>query len=176
VTRITCDHLDDNQTAAAFETVGAEIDVLANVAWGGYERMVEDGDFTWGLPFWDQPLHRWTSMMDAGVRAAFVASQHAARRMVPAKRGLIVNIGFWAAQKRIGNTLYGVSKAATDKLTADMAIELAPHGVAVVSLYPGLVRTKPCWKPRRRACSASTAARARSSLAASRPRWRPIRS
>src|SRR5262245_45963676 len=48
----------------------------------------------------------------AGGRAAFVASQHAARMMVPARRGLIVNISFWAAQKRIANALYGVSKAA----------------------------------------------------------------
>src|SRR5207244_4320790 len=34
------------------------------------------------------------------------------------------------------------SKAATDKMTADMAHELKPHGVTVVSLYPGLVRTE----------------------------------
>jgi NAD(P)-dependent dehydrogenase (short-subunit alcohol dehydrogenase family) len=53
-----------------------------------------------------------------------------------------VNISFWAAQKHIGNVAYGVSKAATDKMTADMATELKPYGVAVVSLYPGLVRTE----------------------------------
>ena len=39
-------------------------------------------------------------------------------------------------------SLTGVSKAATDKMTADMATELRPYGVAVVSLYPGLVRTE----------------------------------
>ena len=33
-------------------------------------------------------------------------------------------------------------KPATDKMTSDMATELKPHGVAVVSLYPGLVRTE----------------------------------
>jgi len=55
---------------------------------------------------------------------------------------LIVNISFWAAQKHIGNVAYGVAKAATDKLTADMAHELREHNVAVVSLYPGLVRTE----------------------------------
>jgi NAD(P)-dependent dehydrogenase (short-subunit alcohol dehydrogenase family) len=44
--------------------------------------------------------------------------------------------------KHIGNVPYGVSKAATDKMTADTAIELRPHGVAVVSLYPGLVTTE----------------------------------
>ena len=81
-------------------------------------------------------------MIDAGVRAAFVASQHAARLMVPAKSGLIVNISFWPAQKYVGNLVYGVSKAATDKMTADMAHELRPHGVTAIALYPGLVRTE----------------------------------
>jgi NAD(P)-dependent dehydrogenase (short-subunit alcohol dehydrogenase family) len=38
--------------------------------------------------------------------------------------------------------IYGVAKAATDKLSSDMALELREHGVTVVSLYPGLVRTE----------------------------------
>ncbi|MBZ5633104.1 MAG: SDR family NAD(P)-dependent oxidoreductase [Acidobacteriia bacterium] len=142
ITRLPCDHLRDDQTAAAFAQVAEGLDVLVNSAWGGYEQMNENGKFTWPLPFWEQPRHRWTGMMDAGLRAAFVAASHAARIMVPRKRGLIVNISHWAAQKYIGNTIYGISKAATDKMTADMARELAPHGISVVSLYPGLVRTE----------------------------------
>jgi NAD(P)-dependent dehydrogenase (short-subunit alcohol dehydrogenase family) len=142
ITRVACDHLREDQTEAAFAQVADRLDVLVNSAWGGYERMVEGGQFTWPLPFWEQPRHRWTGMMDAGVRAAFSATSRAARIMVPRKRGLIVNISHWAAQKHIGNTIYGISKAATDKMTADMAHELRPHGVAVVSLYPGLVRTE----------------------------------
>jgi dehydrogenase/reductase SDR family member 1 len=62
--------------------------------------------------------------------------------MVPRRKGLIVNISSWAARKYMGNVIYGVSKAATDKMTSDMAQELRPHGVAAVSLYPGLVRTE----------------------------------
>jgi NAD(P)-dependent dehydrogenase (short-subunit alcohol dehydrogenase family) len=62
--------------------------------------------------------------------------------MVEQRSGLIVNISFWSAQKHIANVPYGVSKAATDKMTQDMAHELSAHGVAVVSLYPGLVRTE----------------------------------
>ena len=145
VTRVTCDHTDDAAVQRLFAQVEHEsggIDVLVNNAWGGYERMVEDGRFTWALPFWEQPQWRWDAMITAGVRAAFVASQLAARLMVQARRGLIVNVSHWAAQKRIGNTLYGIAKAATDKLTNDTAIELRPHGVSVVSLYPGLVRTE----------------------------------
>jgi dehydrogenase/reductase SDR family protein 1 len=140
--RIACDHLHDEETRAAFERLPAAIDVLVNSAWGGYERMLEDGQFTWPLPFWEQPLHRWTSMLDAGVRAAFVASSLAAKIMVPRRQGLIVNISSWAARKYIGNVIYGISKAATDKMTSDMARELGPHGVTAVSLYPGLVRTE----------------------------------
>jgi dehydrogenase/reductase SDR family member 1 len=149
ITRIRCDHTNDDDTAAAFARIAQEspsLDVVVNNSWGGYERMMEGGQFTWGLPFWQQPVHRWSSMMDAGVRAAWVVSSRAVPLMMqkplPNGRGLIVNISLWAAQKFIGNTIYGVSKAATDKLTADMAHELRKHGISVVSLYPGLVRTE----------------------------------
>jgi NAD(P)-dependent dehydrogenase (short-subunit alcohol dehydrogenase family) len=145
VTRLRCDHQHDEDTSTVFARIAEScgtLDLLVNSAWGGYERMVEGGAFTWSLPFWQQPLHRWTTMMDAGVRAAFVCSAHAARTMVPQGRGLIVNISFWPAQKYIGNVLYGVAKSATDKMTADMAHELRAHGVTALSLYPGLVRTE----------------------------------
>jgi dehydrogenase/reductase SDR family protein 1 len=145
IARIACDHTRDPETAAAFERVANEaaaLDILVNSAWGGYERMVENGLFTWGAPFWDQPIHRWTSMIDAGVRAAFVCSAQAARIMVPRRSGLIANISFHAAREYVGNVIYGVSKAATDKLTADMAHELRPHGIYTVSIHPGMVRTE----------------------------------
>ena len=145
IERIPCDHLIDSEVERLFERIQGScdgLDVVVNSAWGGYERMVEEGQFTWGQPFWQQPLHRWTSMMDAGLRAAFVTSAHAAKQMVVRKHGFIVNISFWAAQKYVGNSIYGIAKAATDKMSADMAHELRPSGVAVVSLYPGLVRTE----------------------------------
>jgi dehydrogenase/reductase SDR family member 1 len=145
ITGIRCDHRVDTQVQTAFNFILSEttaIDILVNNVWGGYERMVEDGNFTWPKPFWDQPLWRWDLMFNAGVRAHYQASQLAAPAMIARRRGLIVNISFWAAQKHIGNVAYGVSKAATDKMTEDLATELKPHGVAVVSLYPGLVRTE----------------------------------
>ena len=145
IVRLRCDHTRDAETALAFQRISEDaggLEILVNSAWGGYERMVENGKFTWSLPFWEQPAHRWESMMDAGVRSAFVASAHAARMMIPRRKGLIVNISFWAAQKYVGNSIYGIAKSATDKMSADMAHELRPHGVAVVSLYPGLVRTE----------------------------------
>ena len=145
VISIPCDHTKDEQTDALFERIAAEgegLDLLVNSAWDGYARMTEDGKFTWRLPFWEQPAHRWNSMIDGGVRSAFSCSVRAAKIMVPQRRGLIVNISYWAARKYIGNVIYGMAKAATDKMSADMAHELRNYGVAVVSLYPGLVRTE----------------------------------
>jgi NAD(P)-dependent dehydrogenase (short-subunit alcohol dehydrogenase family) len=145
VIRIPCDHVQDDQTAAVFarlEADGLPLGILVNSGWGGYEGMMENGVFVWSMPFWQQAARRWPSMIDAGVRAAFFASTHAARIMVEQKRGLIVNLSYWAAQKYMGNVVYGIAKAATDKLSADMAQELRPHGVAAISLYPGLVRTE----------------------------------
>ena len=85
---------------AVFEQIARDqgrLDILVNGVWGGYERMSEDGEFTWSRPFWEQPLWRWEAMFRGGVRALFVASQYAAPVMVRQKRGLIVNISFWAA-------------------------------------------------------------------------------
>jgi len=145
MTAMICDHTDDAAVARVFQHIEQQtgrLDILVNVAWGGYERMVEDGRFTWMLPFWEQPVWRWDAMMTAGVRAAYVASQHAARAMVPAGRGLIVHVSSFAAKKYGGNTVYGLAKAATDRMATDMAHELSSRGITVVSLYPGLVRTE----------------------------------
>jgi dehydrogenase/reductase SDR family member 1 len=142
---IVCDARDDAAVAGVFDRIQAEcgrLDVLVNGAWGGYEHMVEQGRFTWPAPFWEQPLWRWEAMVTVSVRGAFVSSQHAARLMLPSRQGLIVHLSSWAAQKHIGNVIYGVAKAASDKLAADMAHELRPHGITVVSMYPGLVRTE----------------------------------
>ena len=145
VTGIRCDHRVDVQVAAAFERVAQDagaVDILVNNVWGGYEQMIEDGVFTWSKPFWEQPLWRWDAMFDAGVRAHYYASQLAARSMVARRQGLIVNISFWSAQVYMNSTQYGVSKAAVDKMTEYMADELKKYKAAVVSLYPGLVRTE----------------------------------
>lgn len=140
-----CDHADDTQTEAAIAAAmrhSGQIDILVNNAWPGYENMVEGTDFTWVKPFWEQPMWRWDAMIGVALRTAFVASRAVAPNMVARKTGLIVNISFWAAQKHNGNAIYGIAKAATDKMATDFAHELRPHDVTAISLYPGLVRTE----------------------------------
>jgi len=59
-----CDHSNDHETIGVIENaVGRHggIDILVNNAWPGYEHMVEGTKFTWGQPFWEQPILR-TSM------------------------------------------------------------------------------------------------------------------
>jgi dehydrogenase/reductase SDR family protein 1 len=142
---IQCDHTDDAQVEAVFKRIAKErkkIDILVNNAWAGYENMREGSRFTYFKPFWEQPFWRWNAMFDAGVRAAYTSSAFAARLMTKKKSGLIVNISFWSAQVYLSNTQYGASKAAVDKMSEYMAHELKKFNVAVVSLYPGLVRTE----------------------------------
>lgn len=142
---IVCDHSDDVQVQRAFEQIASEqsrLDILVNNVWAGYQRMEHDGMFTWFNKFWEQPFWRWDAMFESGVRAHFTASAFAARVLVKQKRGLIVNISYWASQKYINNVMYGAAKAADDAMARDMAHELREHNVAAVSLYPGLVRTE----------------------------------
>ena len=59
-------------------------------------------------------------------------------------QGSVVNISSTAARvPRGGNPAYGVAKAAQDRLTQDLAFELAPKGVRVNSVLPGEVPAKP---------------------------------
>jgi dehydrogenase/reductase SDR family member 1 len=139
-----CDHMDDDAVERLVDEVLAaerRLDVVVNAVWGGYERFVGVGPLSWG-PFWEQPLSLWDSMHMRGVRAAYVASSLAARAMVAQGSGLIVCISSFAARRFTPPVAYGVAHAATDRMVADMAQELAGTGVTAVALYPGLVRTE----------------------------------
>ena len=136
---VACDHRDDAQVLRLFEQVDAErgrLDVLVNNAFSIPKEL------TSGRPFWEVPLSNWDDMVDDGTRSAYVASALAAKRMVAAKRGLIANISSSGAREYAWHVAYGVGKCALDRLTADAAHELRAHGVAVVSLWPGLVLTE----------------------------------
>jgi NAD(P)-dependent dehydrogenase (short-subunit alcohol dehydrogenase family) len=136
---VALDHRDDAAVEALFDRVLAEhghLDVLVNNAF-----IVTD-QLTSGLPFWEADLSNWDDMIDVGTRSAYVASVFAARVMVKAHAGLIVNVSSSGAEEYAWQVAYGVGKCALDRITADTAHELAPHGVSVVSVWPGFVRTE----------------------------------
>jgi NAD(P)-dependent dehydrogenase (short-subunit alcohol dehydrogenase family) len=139
---VPCDHRDDAQVEAVFERIRREqgrLDILVNNAWRGYEGWVDGRYASQPEPYWERPLSLWEDNLD-GVRWAYVATMLAARLMTEAKSGLIVNISFGVPDA--GNPAYNIAKTATDRLAWEMGHLLKGHGIAVVSLYPGLVRTE----------------------------------
>lgn len=138
-----CDHRNDGEVEALFDRVISEqgkIDILVNNVWAGYEHIPRG--YFFGTPYWQQPVSLWDDSFDVGLRSHYVASRFAARSMVERRAGLIVNISFYAGRHYMNNVAYGVCKAALDRLSRDTAHELMEYGVAVFSLYPGLVRTE----------------------------------
>ncbi len=134
-----CDHRDDRAVEALFDRVRAEhgrLDVLVNNAF------LIPAELTSGKNFWQLPISNWDDMIDVGTRSAYVASRFAALLMVDQGSGLIANISSSGASEYAWHVAYGVGKAALDRFTRDSARELRPHGVAVVSLWPGLVLTE----------------------------------
>jgi len=141
-----CDHTDDAQTRSLFARIQQEqgrLDILVNNVWGGYEHFYDGVTEFWREQgFWDTPFDRWDKMFTSGVRAHFTASALAAPIMIAQRSGLIVNVSYFAAQRDDKGVAYGAAKAADDHMVRCMAHELRPHQVAVVTLYPGLVRTE----------------------------------
>lgn len=139
---VRCDHRDDTQTEALFNRVKDEqgrLDVLVNVAWMGYEGFHHGNDIPF-KPFWEQPISWWDDNL-FGTRAAYVASLFATQRFfLEQKSGLIVHISHRFDTP--GAPAYHVAKRASDQMAVDMGAKLREHGVAAVSLYPGLVRTE----------------------------------
>jgi dehydrogenase/reductase SDR family protein 1 len=136
---VALDHRDDGAVEALFARVLDEqgrLDVLVNNAF------IVTNELTSGLPFWEVPISNWDDMIDIGTRSAYVASVFAARAMTKAGSGVIANISSSGAEEYAWQVAYGVGKCALDRITADTAHELAPHGVSVVSLWPGFVRTE----------------------------------
>lgn len=137
---IACDHGDDAQIEALFGQIAeaaGHIDLLVNNVY-----KIPDPP-AWGGGFWDHPISIWDDQVGIGLRAHYVASWHAAPLLFAAGPGAaIINVSSPGGLGYHFSSSYGAGKAGLDRLTADMAVELAPKGVAAVVLYPGSVSTE----------------------------------
>ena len=140
---VRTDHTDDRQVQALFARVRAEagrLDLLVGNAWGGY---ADHDPRTFAAPFWQQPLTRWQTMFEAGLRLQLTSAWFAAPLLLAQRHGLVVLTGGWDdPADYLGNLPYDLAKSATSRLVATLAHELRPHGVAVVGAYPGFTRTE----------------------------------
>ena len=131
---LTADIVQQAQVAAVFDQLVGEfghVDVLYNNAGTNSSGSVltsTEGD--------------WDRCMAINVKGTFLCSQAAARLMVQAGRGSIINQGSVAALVGIANfASYCASKGAVVALTRSMSVDLAPLGVRVNAICPGTVYT-----------------------------------
>ncbi|HLY33428.1 MAG TPA: SDR family NAD(P)-dependent oxidoreductase [Jatrophihabitantaceae bacterium] len=134
---IVCDHADDDQVRSAFGQIAAEqgrIDILVNNAFAIPEGIVSR------KPFWQKSLDQ-QMVLDVGLRSTYVSSYYAAPLMVDGGR-LVVNTSSFGGTCYMHGPAYGAVKAGVDKMAHDMAEDFRPFGVAVISLWMGMLRTE----------------------------------
>ena len=136
---VRADLSDAGQAEALFARVAREqgrLDVLANSAWAA------DFMAVWSMPFWELSEALWGDTL-ATVSAYWRASVHAARLM--RKGGLIVHVtdnlqpdpSAWR-----GQILHDLGHECINRLVTGMSKGARKHGIAVVGLNPGFMRTE----------------------------------
>ena len=148
--------LDRNAEAA--QTVAIEIDGLAVTAdvtepeevecavdatLARFEKidvLVNNAGVAWMGPALDMPLEALRSMLAVNVEGVFIVTRAVVPHMTKRRSGSIVNLASWAGKTGPAYFAgYGASKFAVIGLTQALAREMAPHGIRVNAICPGIV-------------------------------------
>ncbi len=135
---VRVDHSDDDQVKALFDQIGREqgrIDILVNNA-----ALIRD-DMMRRTKFWEEPINV-IDTLAVGLRSSYVATVYAAPLMLPQRKGLVVFTSSSGAVHYGFGPAYGVPKAGTDKMAADMAVDFKDFGIAAVSMWMGSLLTQ----------------------------------
>lgn len=126
---------DPAQAAALIETAVAELgrcDVLINNVGGTHRK-----------PFLEVTPDLWRQAFAVNVDSALFCTQAAARQMIRQGSGKIINMGSIVAEfATVSLVPYCAAKAAVHMLTKATAVALAPHGITVNAIAPGVVTTE----------------------------------
>ena len=124
-------------------------------AYGPADVLVNNAALTYFIPIKDYPLNRWMRTWAVNIHAPFLLSQLVLPDMIDNKSGSIVNISSSSAigpgrgpydeksKEDIGVTCYGAEKAALERFTQGLALEVFEYGVSVTCLSPSVVVPTP---------------------------------
>lgn len=125
-----------------FERVSREndgqLDILVNNAFSAFDLCTSNIK----IPFWELPDDAYDQLNQVGLRNHYLCSVLAAKLMVPRKKGLIINISGHGGITYTLNVPYGIGKEGCDRMAVDCAVDLRPHNVAFVCLWPCVVKTE----------------------------------
>jgi len=102
--------------------------------------LVNNAGVAWTGPALEMPLEALQAMLRVNVEGVFIASRAVLPHMIARRSGSIVNLASWAG--KTGNAFfagYSASKFAVIGLTQALAREMAPHGIRVNAICPGIV-------------------------------------
>ncbi len=106
---------------------------------GGIDYLINAAGVIGNGGILDTPPDEWERLFSSNVDSLYFVTRHAAPHLVE-RHGAIVNISSVTSLRPYGNLLaYCTTKAATDMFTRCVALELAPHGVRVNAVNPGVV-------------------------------------
>jgi 3-oxoacyl-[acyl-carrier protein] reductase len=115
-----------------FDTAG-ELDLLVNNA-----GIAPDEDKAWELD-----IDEWWHVFEVDVLGIYLCCRAVIPGMIERGRGRIVNVASGSAYlPGISDTAYSAAKAAVHRFSEGLASQLAPHGIPVFSISPGLVKTR----------------------------------
>ena len=134
-------------SATAHAVDAADWDVLGTLVpqLGPVSLLVNAAGNTAASSFVDLERDEWDETLRSHLRTTFVTCRLLAPGMVERGDGRIVNVASVAGKRGggfLGKTAYAGAKAGVNGLTKAIARELAPHGVRVNSVNPGLTDTR----------------------------------
>jgi NAD(P)-dependent dehydrogenase (short-subunit alcohol dehydrogenase family) len=121
------------------DEVGHAVDA-ALARFGKIDVLVNNAGICWTGPALDMPLDTLRAMLRVNVEGVFIVSRAVLPHMMARHSGSVVNLASWAG--KTGNAYfagYSASKFAVIGLTQALAREMAPHGIRVNAICPGIV-------------------------------------
>jgi 3-oxoacyl-[acyl-carrier protein] reductase len=130
---VRCDVTSESDVSSLFAAVGT---------FGALDILVNNAGIQKAQPITEMSLDDWERMMSVHLRGAFLCSREAARVMIPRRTGRIIILSSQLAYiGRPNYTAYSAAKGGLLTFTRALAQELAPHGILVNSVSPGLIDT-----------------------------------